>query len=142
MNEKNLRRLDTETAREIGKKGGRISGERKRRRKKISAFLLDLLPRQLGKGEVMDALRAAGMEIDDETTNAAAFSYSLLLAAMKGNPQAARLMLQMIGEDPELEYKKKRDREERQLREKALDGIGKKGEYTISVRMCDEDAGT
>lgn len=107
-------------AREKGRKGGIASGKSRQRRKKIAGILTDALKKRTGAGKIREELAAAGMELDAEDTNAAAFAYSILLSAMNGNMQAARLVLELLGEDPEMEHKKRVDGVTLDLKERVV----------------------
>lgn len=107
-------------AREKGRKGGIASGKSRQRRKKIAGILTDALKKRTGAGKIREELAAAGMELDAEDTNAAAFAYSILLAAMEGNMQAARLVLELLEEDPQLEHKQRVDGGRLELKEREV----------------------
>lgn len=107
-------------AREKGRKGGIASGKSRQRRKKIAGILTDALKKRTGAGKIREELAAAGMELDAEDTNAAAFAYSILLAAMEGNMQAARLVLELLEEDPQLKHKQRVDGGHLELKEREV----------------------
>lgn len=107
-------------AREKGRKGGIASGKSRQRRKKIAGILTDALKKRTGAGKIREELAAAGMELDAEDTNAAAFAYSILLAAMEGNMQAARLVLELLEEDPEMKHRQRIDGGRLELKEREV----------------------
>ena len=122
MNNENLDVIrDTATAKEKGSKGGKVTAQRRRMKKKVSALLLDLLARKAKPCGVLEELQAKGFDIDADTTNAAAVAYSLFCKSIGGDVQATRLLLELAGEDPQLEHKKQIDRAALKLKEKALD---------------------
>ncbi len=85
---------------EIGRKGGKASGESRRR----SASLREAVQRILKKDklvctpdEVLDELRAAGME---NATSAEAIAVSALIRASRGDVEAMRFIRDTAGEGP------------------------------------------
>ena len=79
MNETNLQPFNSET----GKIGGQKSGEARRKRKHIRAYLDELL--EMAEGET-------------DTNNAAAVAIQILNQAKNGDIKALRLLLEVMGE--------------------------------------------
>lgn len=121
MNNENLKTPTSAEAKERGRKGGLASGRKRRTRRKLATIFKDYMNRPNERGDIRAELAAAGIELDEETTNAAVLAASIIMHAMQGDMKAARLVLQLAGEDPELEYKKQRDREMLELRQRVTD---------------------
>lgn len=122
MNEKNLKPVkSTDDAKAKGRKGGLASGRSRRRRKSMAKAMQEIMKTTVPSGEIRDRLKEAGLELDEDATTAAAFASCILLAAMQGNMQAARLVLELVGEDPQLEHKKENDAALLALKQKTLD---------------------
>lgn len=87
-NNENLQRLTTEKAREIGKLGGKKSGEAKRAKKTMKEMLKYLLEQEISnkKGE--------------KATTLEAIMLAQIKEAMKGNTKAAQFVRDTIGEMP------------------------------------------
>lgn len=87
-NEKNLRKLTTEQAREIGAKGGRASAEARKRKKDLRLALEILLEKDFKdkKGITM--------------TGTEAITAKLFEQAMKGNVKAFETIRATVGQDP------------------------------------------
>lgn len=84
-----------ERARENGAKGGRRSGETKRRRRDMRAIARDLLSSRL-TGEAAEAMRELAPELpDDDLTLAAQVVAGQMQAAAQGNAQAFRNVMEM-----------------------------------------------
>ncbi|WP_294158103.1 hypothetical protein [uncultured Selenomonas sp.] len=121
MNPHNLKPIQAGAdAKTKGRKGGIESGKSKRRKKKIANILLDAMKQDMSAGKVRDDLTAAGFDLKSDDTIAATFAYSILLSAMSGNMQAARLVLELLGEEPELEHKKHIDGGRLELKEREV----------------------
>ena len=82
MNTENLKPFTTANAKENGAKGGRASGESKRKRKQIRECLDELLEK-----------KSAGSD-----NNAMLVSTQIVNQAIRGNLRATRLLLQVTGE--------------------------------------------
>ena len=78
-NERNLRKLTTSEAREIGKKGGQASAKKRQERKTLKEELLLLL----SEGDIQNKI-----------------SLALLQEAQKGNTKAYEIIRDTIGEKP------------------------------------------
>lgn len=87
-NEQNLVPLTTSKAREIGKKGGKASGEAKRQRKELRELMLAALD--------------ADVKLDGENVNAkVAMVKTLLYSALKDQDLAKiKYIAELIGESP------------------------------------------
>lgn len=87
-NNENLQRLTTEKAREIGKLGGKKSGEAKRAKKTMKEMLNYLLEQEIQnkKGE--------------KATTLEALMVAQIKEAMKGNTKAVQFIRDTIGENP------------------------------------------
>ena len=83
MNTENLKPFTAANAKENGAKGGRASGESKRKRKQIRECLAELLEK-----------KSAG----SDDCNAMLVSAQVVNQAIKGNLRATRLLLQVTGE--------------------------------------------
>lgn len=87
-NNENLKRLSPSEARENGKKGGKASGEARRRKRDMKAELLlvmdELITDRKGK----------------KTTARRAISLTLLKKSLDGDLKAIKLLLEIIGELP------------------------------------------
>ena len=82
MNTENLKPFTAANAKENGAKGGRASGESKRKRKQIRECLDELLEK-----------KSAGSD-----NNAMLVSTQIVNQAIRGNLRATRLLLQVTGE--------------------------------------------
>ena len=110
MNPENLKPIQAGAdAKAKGRKGGIASGKSKRRKKKRASILGDAMKQDMNVGKIRDDLTAAGFDLKDDDTIAATLAYSLLYSAMNGNMQAARLVLELLEEDPEMEHRKRID---------------------------------
>lgn len=122
-NEKNLipfsERSESE-ARECGKKGGKASGEARRRKKAMRQAASMLLGMEVpGSGSLSDTLKnrlAAFGYSGEDTTFQDVLLASVLLEALKGDVRAAEFMRDTAGESPALDLKK----QELQLRKNEL----------------------
>lgn len=68
-----------------------------------------VMKKKIPSGEIRERLKAEGIDLDEKATNEVAFAASVLVSAMQGNMQAARLVLELVGEDPQFEHKKEVD---------------------------------
>lgn len=122
MNNGNLKPCrTTEEAKERGRLGGLAAGRARRRRSRIAKAMQTVMKKKIPSGEIRERLKAEGIDLDEKATNEVAFAASVLVAAMHGNMQAARLVLEIIGEDPQLEYKKEVDAAALDIKQKSLD---------------------
>lgn len=100
-NEQNLkpRNLSTEEATSMGFKGGKASGEARRRRKTMREQLELLMGLKLAKKDVQDKLKALGIN-DTEIDNQMAMQVVMFQEALKGNTKAYELIRDTLGERP------------------------------------------
>lgn len=128
-NEKNLKPLTTEKAREIGKKGGEASAKARQAKKKEKDRLKMLLSLPLFNMKVNDAsgnkillsdvMTKFGInptEIDNET----AIAYSLFTQAMKGNVGAIKYIDERMGNNPKKDEAMRKAQLEKIKKETAL----------------------
>lgn len=125
MNNENLipqnKRTKSEQ-RENAQKGGKASGEARRRKKALRTVLKESLHIRLD--EIADEgtrkllLQAAGAKDTGKTVGELIIG-GLILSSVKGNSQMMRLLFELIGEDPTLALK----RRELKIKEKSL-GLG------------------
>lgn len=95
MNSKNLSNInDRPDSKDIQSKGGRASGESKRRKKALKERLAVALDMPV-KGKALDAIRSIGME---DGTYYDALTASLIDGAINGNVQCMKLVFDLIGE--------------------------------------------
>lgn len=83
-------------AREAGRKGGIASGKAKREKKamrELAKIMLD----SPAKGSAVKLARQFGADLDDDdVTNAAAILAGQMVAALKGNTNAARFVVEIV----------------------------------------------
>lgn len=99
MNEQNLKRPTAEEAREKGRRGGKASGEAKRRRKALKEsmeILLNMPPNDKDK----TALIKTGFS-EEEINNSLLLVVGLFSRAKRGDVQAFKELRTLIGEDGE-----------------------------------------
>lgn len=122
MNNGNLKPCrNTEEAKERGRLGGLASGRSRRQRSRIAKAMQTVMKKKIPSGEIRERLKVEGIDLDEKATNEVAFAASVLVSAMQGNMQAARLVLELVGEDPQFEHKKEVDEAAIELKQKALD---------------------
>ncbi len=119
MNDENLiphNKRSKSEARENGKKGGKKSGETRKRQKSMKQVfnLIKNLPVQDEK--LKKQLEDVGIT-DEELKISSALAWSAIYHAIKGNSQMMRLVFEMMGEDPNLKLK----REELNLKKQLVD---------------------
>ena len=85
-------------AREIGRKGGIKSGEARRAKKTVKECLKMYSEMKVTSPEMKAALKASGIADTEEMTYAVAMALQFITAAMRGNSQMARLVMEMMGE--------------------------------------------
>lgn len=85
-------------AREIGRKGGIRSGESRRAKKTVKECLKMYSEMKVTSPEMKAALKASGIADTEEMTYAVAMALQFITAAMRGNSQMARLVMEMMGE--------------------------------------------
>jgi hypothetical protein len=85
-------------AREISRKGGIKSGESRRAKKTVKECLKMYSEMKITSPEMKSALKASGIADTEEMTYAVAMALQFITAAMRGNSQMARLVMEMMGE--------------------------------------------
>lgn len=85
-------------AREISRKGGIKSGESRRAKKTVKECLKMYSEMKITSPEMKAALKASGITDTEEMTYAVAMALQFITAAMRGNSQMARLVMEMMGE--------------------------------------------
>lgn len=110
MNEENLipfsQRSESE-ARENGQKGGKASGEARRKKKALKDCMKLLLSLPVTDNDSFDALAMMGVPNED-ADNRMLMTLGLFRAAAAGNVQAYREARELIGEGDDLDRKLKR----------------------------------
>lgn len=96
----NLRRLTTEQAREIGRKGGLASVENKRKRKTMREALEMLMYHTELPEQTKQMLRGEGIEDVESMNHQMVITRSLIAKAEAGDVQAYNAICAMIGEKP------------------------------------------
>jgi hypothetical protein len=94
-NESNLRRLSTDEARKIGKKGGKASGETRRKKKSMKQAMNLLLSLPVSEKN-METLEQLGINTDD-ADNQMLVMVSMMQRAIKGNVSAAQFIASVTG---------------------------------------------
>lgn len=102
----NLKPFTPRNAAEYGRKGGRASGESKRRKRSIREAMETLLSLPCVDVDIRRNLQAAGFK-DSESTMAAAVAWQAVQGALNGNPAMMKLVLDTLGENPMLALKEK-----------------------------------
>jgi hypothetical protein len=101
-NEQNLIPFDERSkseARELGAKGGKASGEARRRKKTCRDFFMQLREMPVNDEKLIAAMKRAGFTNNDDLTYGAAMAMQTMIKAMKGNSQMMRLAYEMMGEN-------------------------------------------
>lgn len=93
-NEQNLIRLTSSKAREIGRKGGKASGEARRRRANFRKTLNLLLTAEVDSPEWSPLLKSLGLDATLES----AMMASMIKEAIAGNVKAAYFVAQYAGQ--------------------------------------------
>lgn len=123
MNEKNLipfsERSESE-ARESGRKGGKISGEVRRRKRNLKAAMKSLLALPVQDINRWNAISELGVDPDD-IDNQTAIACALMARALKGDVSAFKEIRSLIGEDNDAE-RLKLQKQELKLKEKKMGG--------------------
>ncbi len=104
-NEANLRTPSTKEAREIGSKGGKASGEARRRKKSIRENMKELLA--MAPSGSIDGLGLDGVE-SDELTNQLVMTAALMVRAQSGDVAAIKEIRSIIGDDERLKLDRER----------------------------------
>lgn len=98
-NTNNLKPLTTEKAREIGRKGGKASAEKRRQNKTFKEIINKFLDGKLEQEELKQQMLNFGFA-DEEISNKSAVVFSLWKEAVKGNTKATEILRDTIGEKP------------------------------------------
>ena len=96
---------DRQKAAENGRKGGRKSGEIRRKKRELRAFLSDYLYRPASE-DLQKRMAAYGVAERDRV-NLMAMFIAVFARAMNGDVQCARQIMQWAGLDPETEIREK-----------------------------------
>ena len=119
-NEKNLIRLSPSEAREYGRRGGKASGEARRRKADFRKTLNMLLTAEIDSEEWKPVLEALGVECTLES----ALLMAQIKEAMQGNTKAAYFVAQYAGQsgqtDADLEEQKIRTDRAKRARDQEL----------------------
>lgn len=103
VNPKSLKNLrpatTTEVARERGRKGGIISGEKRRERKALREVLDTLLNLPVGLVDQKETLIALGID-EADCDNQTLISVAMIQAAASGDVRAATWLRDTVGEKP------------------------------------------
>lgn len=98
---KNLRVLTSEEAREVGRKGGIASGVARRNKRTLKEDLEILMGRQVADPKLKKTLaKIAGIDEKAEMTNQEAVNIALFGALLKGNVKAFELIQATLGQAP------------------------------------------
>ncbi|WP_298589049.1 hypothetical protein [uncultured Selenomonas sp.] len=121
-NEENLNPLNQRTKseqREITQKGGIASGKSRRRKKALRTALKEAMAMQLKElhPDMQAAIMKAAKLGDAELTVSDAVLGSIIRNACRGNSQMAKLLLDVLGETPDVRLKER----ELKMKEQALD---------------------
>lgn len=84
--------------REINRRGGIKSGEARRAKRTVKECLKMYSEMKVTSPEMKSALKASGIADTEEMTYAVAMALQFMTAAMRGNSQMARLVMEMMGE--------------------------------------------
>ena len=122
---KNLIPLDQRTKEEqraIASKGGKASGEARRRKRdaKSAARLVLNLPTTEKATQLLEAL---GIEDEADHTNMVSVFAVAYMKAMKGDMRAVRILMEMSGMSPEFKLMEERHKKEMQERERANSAV-------------------
>ena len=96
-NEQNLKPLSTSKAREIGKKGGKASGKKRREQKTFRELFNSFLNQKTSNEKIKIQLEDAGIK-DEDITNKTALMYSMVIQALKGDTKAFEIIRDTSGE--------------------------------------------
>ena len=109
-NEQNLIPMDQRSqkeARELGREGGRASGEARRRKKSLREAAELYLSLPVADKRVWNKLARDGVEPED-VDNQMAIIAGLSIKAAKGDAKAAKVLFDLLGEQPKDEPKNDR----------------------------------
>lgn len=128
MNEENLISIGERTTneqREITSKGGKKSGEVRRKKRDMKACMEMLLQMSPGTQEDYDSLAAAGVFIntltDDEINNLLVVNAALLNRAKSGNVNAVKELRSIIRDDDYLKHKVKYENEKLKIEKQKIE---------------------
>lgn len=119
--EDNLKPFDSnqnrEEAKKNGRKGGKASGESRRRKKAMRESFETLFAMQCPE-KVVKAFKKQGLDVPDNITYEEALTYSMMMKAMGGDARMTSLLLDVTGDkfsdqmrQRELEWKEKQGAE-------------------------------
>lgn len=109
-NEQNLIPMDQRSqseARELGREGGRASGESRRRKKSLREAAELYLSLPVADKRAWNKLARDGVDPED-VDNQMAIIAGLTIKAVKGDAKAAKLLFDLLGEQPKDEPKNDR----------------------------------
>lgn len=89
-----------EETRELGKKGGKASGEARRRKKLLAEQMKMLLELPLKNAKLKEEIKKLGIS-EEDVDNQMALTISIYQQAMKGNVKAYEVIRDTIGEKPQ-----------------------------------------
>lgn len=121
-----------EEQREIARKGGRAAAATYRRRKALKTILKEALPLKLSEIEdkaVRDLFYKAVGSKNGGRTIAEAVMIKFILACMSGNAPMMKMLLELVGEEPNLVIKQK----ELALKKELAKAAEKQGTETSSA---------
>lgn len=102
MNNENLRpfnHLAEDEAQAIRSKGGVARAEQARQKRELKERMQVALDTAISNPEILDMLKGHGLQGDG--TYSDALCASLILSAIKGNANSAKLCLELVGEMPD-----------------------------------------
>lgn len=103
-NEQNLQPGKYKLSQEEAKRGGKASGESRRRKKTIKAGIKAMMEEGAPE-KIKAAFAKSGYDVD---SNYDAIIASILMGAIKGNPKMVDRVIEMIGEDAKTEMARQR----------------------------------
>ena len=123
-NEHNLIPVRSENeAREKGKKGGKASGESRRRKKTLKQAMKLLLEQEITDTDIYNQTAAMGVAVDDLNYQSAIVA-AMVMQAANGNVKAFAQIRNLIGEDTDSE-RLKLQKQELAQKKKTEGGDGK-----------------
>ena len=140
MAEKDLVPLNKRTKDEqkkITQKGGIASGVSRRRKKALRTALKEAMAMQLKElhPDMQAAIMKAAKLGDAELTVSDAVLGSIIRNACRGNSQMAKLLLDVLGETPDVRLKER----ELKLKERALEGDKSAGVEDVQIMMPEKE---
>lgn len=127
-----------EEVREIGKKGGRASVAARRRKKALKEVLNETLGIRIGDiqdEKVRSVLLTAANSKDGNLTIREAIINGVVLQAVKGNPKAVALILDITEESPAVQIRKR----ELEIKEKRYNQGQNTGTVQLNIQWQSED---